>query len=274
MTVTALALRSGDAVMHLGLFVPRSVIASPGATLHAYGSAIEQGQLELTLARAKPFGGHPAPWEAAGWQHMFSRTPDQRSHRAVLRALHTQQRGAWVAALAVARRPGRGELRLSLRFDATVIERRFSVEVCAACDAPPLTTRWFYGASAWRDGVSELCATVRRALRARQFSDGDRLLFRATRADRDVERVAHRTVRASPCSLLEGRALSSMMARAREGRYATFIVERLHSTQEPAGPLDLSPRRPCYFSAVRRRDPQGDWSVCVEIVGMFASSGD
>jgi hypothetical protein len=273
-TVTALALRSGHAVTHLGLFVPHSVIATPGATLHAHGSAIEQGQLEFTLARAKPFGGHPAPWEAAGWQHTFSRSLDKRSHCATLRALHTRQRGAWVAALAVARRPGRGELQLSLRFDATVIERRFSVEVRAARDAVPLTTRWFYGASAWRDGVSELCATVRRALRARQFSDGDRLLFRATSADHDVERVAHCTVRAPPHSVFEGRAPSSMVTRAREGRYATFIVERLHSPHGPTSLLELSPLRPCYFSAVRRRDPQGDWAVCVEIVGMFASSGD
>jgi hypothetical protein len=276
-------LASGQASSAFGLWLPRALCAQPGVTLEAFGPSLAQAHLELTLARARPFAARPAPWEAAGWERSFSTDRDEGGvrARASLRAVHSRDRGVWVAALVVACRPGRSALSLALTSpnDPRVrIERTFEVEVVPTLPRPQKVTMWFHGEDAWDSGVSWMRAALARAAREGTVCDGDTLCVRATARERDVERIARRTVRAPGRSRRQktSRAASTIVGRARRGQYATLTIAIEHADLSPGrrGSLEQSQLESFAATAARRRDSLGDWAVCVEVIARGASPGD
>lgn len=276
---SVVACASGDAIVDLGVFVARGAVATEGVTLSVTGPAIDAAHIELTLARARPFGAKPAPWEAPAWEHTFSIRPgDHRAKVARLRGVHTRQRGAIVSALAVARRPGRSTVTLALETPTERLVRDVCIEVAAAIDVPSRAVRWFRGRDAWRESVSLVEALVAQSLRDGALCVGERLAFRATRSDRDVERVAVRALR-SPTTGRRQKipwALGTIVRRARVGRYATFSVsvEPADLSLDQRGSFGQTQDEPFTVTVSRRRDAEGEWAVCVEIIGTRASPGD
>lgn len=270
---------SGSAITDLAVFLPRNT-STAGVTLTLIGPAIEHGHIEPTLARARPFNTKPAPWEASAWEHTFSISPeDRRTRVARLRGVHTRNRGALVAALGIARRPGRSTLTLALETATEQLVREVVVEVTASIEPRGQTAqRWFRGPDAWREAVSLVRSLLVRSSRDGALCDDDRVVFRATSLDRDVRRVAVRTVGSlvgASRQKLNGR-LGTMNRRARVGRYATLTVSVESDDWSPdqRDSIRQTPGEPFTVTVARRRDPQGEWAVCVETIATSASPGD
>lgn len=260
------ALRSGEAISGLGLFVPRGALRESGCTVRVWGSAIERGHIEPCALSARPFGAQPPPWERAGWERSLS--PEaQGSIEASLRAVHSRERGAWVALRGIALRPGRAELSIALAASALELRADFTVEVRVCEPAQGRSIQWFRGESAWQQCVIAAENTVRLAIERGAIPARDALSVRAVEHERAIERWASRTVGPSTGvrQRSEPRAMRSIRRRACTGRYAT--IEWHASAAPTTGTHPASPWENAEDAGVfallasRRRDAQGEWAV-------------
>lgn len=260
------ALRSGEALSGLGLFVPRGALIEPGCAVRVWGPAIERGHIEPCAISARPFGAQPPPWERAGWERSLA-AHGASEHEASLRAMHTRERGAWVALRGIALRPGRAELSIALGAHALEIRAAFAVDVRVEGPARERSLRWFRGEGAWRECVLAAENTVQIAIERGQIAPRDALSIRAVDHARPIERWASRTI-GRPTGARQRRephAMRAIRERGCTGRYAT-IEWRSSATTEPgthaASPWENAEDAGVFaLSASRRRDAQGEWAV-------------
>jgi hypothetical protein len=68
----------GERLAHVGVLVTASSAASftGGLDVTVRGSASDQGLVELTRVRARPWSARLAPWQACGWEHALASRGD------------------------------------------------------------------------------------------------------------------------------------------------------------------------------------------------------
>lgn len=250
------ALRSGEALAHIGLFLPRDFAPSGGIDVLVSGSAIERSVIEPCAVRSWPFGAKPAPWEASGWERSLVKSAEANdcteAYEARLRATNTGHRGVWLAILGIARRPERAELTVTARSPVAEKRETFALDVRVhEADTTARRSSWFAGDRAWNDCVTALTRTLDDAITSGSLAGGDRISLRAVSRDGSRERLATATIPKQ--GRLRSGGLRSMSESARVGRYATLEVIREAEPSDEHGSFVVL--------AARRRDRSGDWGV-------------
>jgi hypothetical protein len=249
-----IVLRAGEALTDIGIFLPKGFAVRPGIEVRVSGSAVERAVLEPCAVRARPFGAQPLPWEATGWERALDPcSSEDVAATTCLRSVSTEQRGAWVALLGMARQPERADLVVSVRAGESGREKRaaFTVDVRVDDEQEREKSAWFYGEHAWSECVSALFQTLEEAIARGQLARGDRIALRAVSRDGSRSRLASVTI--PHRGRMRSAGLASMRKSARVGRYATLEVVRESRGQEDAHSFAIV--------AARRRDSAGEWGV-------------